>query len=100
MLLWAVRGEDVGLVLDTFERYPGLAQCTKLFLTGRAVEDERAKMKDEIKAQAEVLERRMMKSDVQHVQAETWYVCAGKGMRKEVTGWLERQKVVFEDFDY
>jgi len=100
LLLWAVRGEDVGLVLDTFKRYPGLAQCTKLFLTGRAVEDERAKMKDEIKAQAEVLERRMMKSDVQHVQAETWYVCAGTGMRKEVTGWLEGQKVVFEDFDY
>ncbi|KAI4940286.1 hypothetical protein J4E86_011091 [Alternaria arbusti] len=100
MLLWAVRGEDVGLVLDTFKRYPGLGKCAKVFLTGRAVEDELAKMKDEIKAQAEVVERRMMKSDVQDVQAETWYVCAGKGMRKEVTGWLDGQKVVFEDFDY
>ncbi|KAI4638626.1 hypothetical protein J4E93_009927 [Alternaria ventricosa] len=100
MLLWAVRGEDVGLVLDTFKRYPGLGKCAKVFLTGRAVEVELATMRDEIKAQADVVERRMMKEDVQHMQAETWYVCAGKGMRKEVTGWLEGQKVVFEDFDY
>ncbi|KAI4702610.1 hypothetical protein J4E89_010331 [Alternaria sp. Ai002NY15] len=100
MLLWAVRGEDVGLVLDTFKRYPGLGKCARVFLTGRAVEDELATMRDEIKAQADVVERRMMKSDVQHVQAETWYVCTGKGMRKEVTGWLDGQKVVFEDFDY
>ena len=100
MLLWAVRGEDVGLVLDTFKRYPGLGKCAKVFLTGRAVEGELATMRDEIKAQADVVERRMMKSDVQDVQAETWYVCAGTGMRKEVTGWLEGQKVVFEDFDY
>ncbi|KAI4614207.1 uncharacterized protein J4E87_009604 [Alternaria ethzedia] len=99
-LLWAVRGEDVGLVLDTFKRYPGLAKCAKVFLTGRAIESELATMRDEIKAQADVVERRMMKSDVQDVQAETWYVCAGKGMRKEVTGWLDGQKVVFEDFDY
>ncbi|KAI4911441.1 uncharacterized protein J4E92_010254 [Alternaria infectoria] len=100
VLLWAVRGEDVGLVLDTFKRYPGLGKCAKVFLTGRAVEGELATMRDEIKAQADVVERRMMKSDVQDVQAETWYVCAGKGMRKEVTGWLDGQKVVFEDFDY
>jgi hypothetical protein len=46
------------------------------------------------------VERRMTKSDIQAMQADTWYVCAGKGMRKIVTGWLEGQKVVFEDFDY
>jgi len=101
VLLWAVRGEDVGLVLDTFKRYPGLGKCAKVFLTGRAVEGELAKIREEVKAEAEVVvERRMVKSDVQHIQAGTWYVCAGKGMRKEVTGWLEGQKVVFEDFDY
>ncbi|KAI4950294.1 hypothetical protein J4E91_004951 [Alternaria rosae] len=100
MLLWAVRGEDIGLVRDTFKRYPGLGKCTKVFLTGMAMEGELAKMRDEVKAEAEVLDRRMVKGDLQVVKADTWYVCAGKAMRKEVTGWLEGQKVVFEDFDY
>ncbi|KAH6865410.1 hypothetical protein BKA58DRAFT_389422 [Alternaria rosae] len=100
MLLWAVRGDDIGLVRDTFKRYPGLGKCTKVFLTGMAVEGELAKTRDEVKAEAEVVDRRMVKGDLQDVKADTWYVCAGKAMRKEVTGWLEGQKVVFEDFDY
>ncbi|KAG9187125.1 hypothetical protein G6011_04996 [Alternaria panax] len=99
-LLWAVRGEDVGLVSDTFRRYSGLGGCTTVFLTGGGVDADLTKMRNDVKAEAEVVERRMAKSDIQEIQAETWYVCAGKGMRKEVTGWLEGQKVVFEDFDY
>lgn len=100
MLLWAVRGEDIGLVRDTFKWYPGLGKCTKVFLTGMAVEGQLAKIRDEVKAEAEVVDRRMVKGDLQDVKADTWYVCAEKAMRKEVTGWLEGQKVVFEDFDY
>jgi ferredoxin-NADP reductase/predicted pyridoxine 5'-phosphate oxidase superfamily flavin-nucleotide-binding protein len=101
-LLWAVRGDDVGLVRDTFRRYPGLGVCTTVFLTGGGSEtmQELAEMRDEVKAEAAVVERRMLKRDVQGMQADSWYVCAGKGMRKEVMGWLEGQKVVFEDFDY
>jgi ferredoxin-NADP reductase/predicted pyridoxine 5'-phosphate oxidase superfamily flavin-nucleotide-binding protein len=99
-LLWAVRGEDLGFVRDTLARYPGLAGCTRVFLTGRVGQGDLAAMRDEVKAMAEVVERRMVKGDVDGIEAETWYVCAGKGMRKEVTSWLEGQKVVFEDFDY
>ncbi|CAG5142126.1 uncharacterized protein ALTATR162_LOCUS1080 [Alternaria atra] len=102
-LLWAIRKEDVGLVRDTFRRYPGLGGCTTVFLTGGesdGVDGKLANMRDEVKAEAKVIERRMVKSDVQGMQADTWYVCAGKGMRKEITGWLEGQKIVFEDFDY
>ncbi|CAN9090699.1 unnamed protein product [Alternaria alternata] len=99
-LIWAVRSEDVGLVYDTFRRYHGLGACTTVFLTGGGTDGDLTKMKDQVKSEAEVVERRMMKSDIQAMQADTWYVCAGKGMRKIVTGWLEGQKVVFEDFDY
>ncbi len=99
-LLWAVRGEDLGLVVDALKRYPGLGACTTLFLTGGVKTEGLVKMRDEVKAQMQVLERRMVKDDVRGIEADTWYLCAGKGMRKEVTGWLEGQKVVFEDFDY
>jgi ferredoxin-NADP reductase len=99
-LIWAVRSEDVGLVYDTFRRYHGLGACTTVFLTDGGTDGDLTKMKDHVKSEAEVVERRMTKSDIQAMQADTWYVCAGKGMRKIVTGWLEGQKVVFEDFDY
>jgi hypothetical protein len=71
-----------------------------VFLTGGGIDGDLTKMRDQVKLEAEVVERRMTKSDIQEMQADTWYVCAGKGMRKIVTGWLEGQKVVFEDFDY
>ncbi|EMD88668.1 hypothetical protein COCC4DRAFT_195595 [Bipolaris maydis ATCC 48331] len=94
-LFWAVRREDVGFVRDTFARYPGLAACTRVFLTGEE------KLEGETDFGDAVVERRRMgKSDLEDVEAEVWYMCVGKGMRKEVLGWLEGKKVVFEDFDY
>lgn len=93
-LFWAVRGEDVGFAVDVFARYPGLAGCTRVFLTGKEEEGEVGF------GDAVVERRRMRKSDLESMEAETWYLCVGKGMRKEVLGWLEGKKVVFEDFDY
>ncbi|EUC41132.1 hypothetical protein COCMIDRAFT_106996 [Bipolaris oryzae ATCC 44560] len=93
-LFWAVRGEDVEFVRDTFARYPGLAACTKVFLTGKGEGDE------VVFGDAVVERRRIGKSDLEGVEAEVWYLCVGKGMRKEVLEWLEGKKVVFEDFDY
>lgn len=93
-LFWAVRGEDVGFVVDTFARYPGLAGCTRVFLTGKG-EGGEVDFGDAV-----VEKRRVGKSDLEGVEADVWYLCVGKGMRKEVLGWLEGKKVVFEDFDY
>ncbi|RMZ68397.1 Riboflavin synthase-like beta-barrel [Pyrenophora seminiperda CCB06] len=97
-LFWAVRSEDVGLVRDSFRRYPGLAGRTVLFLTGPAVEGV---VKEDFRGKgARVDERRMRRGDVEGVRADEWFVCAGKGMRGEVVGWLEGRRVVCEDFDY
>jgi ferredoxin-NADP reductase/predicted pyridoxine 5'-phosphate oxidase superfamily flavin-nucleotide-binding protein len=97
-LFWTLRGEDAGLVADTFERYPGLAACTKVFFTG--LQDSSGVIGLGDAPGATIEHRRLTKSGLQDVEAETWYLCAGKGMRREVLGWLEGKKVVFEDFDY
>jgi ferredoxin-NADP reductase/predicted pyridoxine 5'-phosphate oxidase superfamily flavin-nucleotide-binding protein len=96
-LLWAIRGADVGMVVDTIERYAGLKGVTEVFLTG-TVADEKIKV---LQAQGVTVSmRRLAKDDVDLVEAETWYLCAGKTFRKEVLSWLEGKNVVFEDFDY
>ncbi|KAE8854967.1 hypothetical protein PTNB29_09218 [Pyrenophora teres f. teres] len=95
-LFWAVRGRDVGFMEDTFSRYPGLVGCTTVFLTGQA----EGFLKEGLLRESRLVERRLRKEDVEGVEAETWYLCAGKGMRREVLGWLEGRKVITEDFDY
>jgi ferredoxin-NADP reductase/predicted pyridoxine 5'-phosphate oxidase superfamily flavin-nucleotide-binding protein len=99
-LLWAVRATDAGLVLDTLERYPQLASAADLFVTGRVVgagEDDW----DTIQRDgARVHFRRLVKADLDAVEAERWYVCAGKAFRAQVVGWLQGREVVGEDFDY
>lgn len=100
-VLWAVRRVDVGLVIDTLEREPGLKGVLEVFFTGSAEEkgedDKIGKLKTE---GVKVAERRLTRADVEKVQAQTWYVCAGKGFREEVQSWLGGMKVVFEDFDF
>jgi hypothetical protein len=32
--------------------------------------------------------------------ADKWYMCAGKGLRKQILEWLPGKEVVFENFDY
>jgi len=95
-LFWSVRAEDVGLVKDTFARYPGLAKCTVVFFTGEVGDS----VKEVLGRETRIVDRRLRKSDIEDVEAEAWYLCAGKGMRKEVLGWLDGRKVVTEDFDY
>ncbi|KAF2649090.1 hypothetical protein K491DRAFT_611511 [Lophiostoma macrostomum CBS 122681] len=104
-LFWTLRAADVGLVRDSLDRYPQLAGCVDVFFTSA---DQSESMEVEIKEQVQALrekgvrvhERRLVKGDLEGVEAQTWYLCAGKGFRKEVLGWLEGRRVVFEDFDY
>ncbi|USP79502.1 hypothetical protein yc1106_06776 [Curvularia clavata] len=96
-LFWTLRVEDTGLVADTFQRYPGLAACTTVFFTGGK---EGVDLGDVAGSGATIEKRRLTAEDLQGVEADVWYLCAGKGMRKQVLGWLEGKKVIFEDFDY
>lgn len=97
-LLWAVRATDVGLVIDTMERYSGLKGVTEVFFTGGQGIDEKM---EKLKAEGVKIEmRRLTKADMELMEAETFYLCAGKGFRKEVQSWLVGKKVLFEDFDF
>jgi ferredoxin-NADP reductase/predicted pyridoxine 5'-phosphate oxidase superfamily flavin-nucleotide-binding protein len=94
-LLWAVKGADVEFAVQTLQQYPGLVGVTEVYVTGS---DERVGKLTELGVRVE--KRRLTKNDIDAVQAETWYLCAGKQFRKQVLDWLPGKKVVFEDFDY
>jgi ferredoxin-NADP reductase len=100
-LLWTLKVADTGLVLDTLQRFPRLAQSTTVFLTGGLVADRQHQEIERIRSSgAEVKMGRITKDDVNQIDAETWYICAGKTLRQEMLSWLQHRKVVFEDFDY
>jgi ferredoxin-NADP reductase/predicted pyridoxine 5'-phosphate oxidase superfamily flavin-nucleotide-binding protein len=99
-LLWTLRAEDAGLARDTFERYPQLMPCTELFFTGGTIAKGIAAFGATLPSEVTIVERRLFKSDVEKVEAEKWYLCAGKGLREQVLTWLEGRTVVFEDFNY
>jgi ferredoxin-NADP reductase len=100
-LLWTLRGEDFGLVRDTFDRYPELIRCTEIFVTGDTTVNAMPANGAILHPEATVVGRRLLKSDVEGVEhTEKWYLCAGKGLKEQVLGWLGGKQVVFENFDY
>lgn len=100
-LFWTLRYQDVQLAMDILRRFPQLGTSTKLFFTGAGNEiDGRIYEELMIQRGARVYMRRLRKEDLAGVEAETWYLCAGRGLRGDVLGWLVGKKVVFEGFDY
>ncbi|KAF2825186.1 hypothetical protein CC86DRAFT_295112 [Ophiobolus disseminans] len=100
-LFWTVKGVDAGLVADTLERYPRLAASMEVFFTGDVeIEGFHDKVKDLESKGVKVNIKRLTKSDINTLDADAWYLCAGKMLRKEILSWLEGKKVMFEDFDY
>lgn len=99
-LLWTVKAADVGLVGDTLSRYPGLAGVTDVFVTGSHDEGADGEWEKIREAGAGVQFRRLEKTDLEALNAEKWYLCAGKPLRKQVLEWLPGKEVLFEDFDY
>lgn len=100
-LFWTVRKDDVDLVLDTLKLVPALAGSTYVFFTGtKQASNFDSKVKVLREKGVTVETRRIEKKDLDAVDAQTWYLCAGKPLRKILLGWLEGRKVVFEDFDY
>lgn len=102
-LYWTLRAGDVALVVDTLRLNPGLAGATAVFFTGEARSGHVESLIEEVKGMgAEVVMRRLTKGDldIEDGAKGTWYLCAGKMLRKEILGWLDGKEVVFEDFDY
>ncbi|KAF1850304.1 oxidoreductase-like protein [Cucurbitaria berberidis CBS 394.84] len=100
-LLWTLKLADIDLAVDILQRHPALAKCTALFFTtiisSRSTDEKMGKLEA---MGVQVEKRRLAKSDVEEIGADTWYLCAGKPLRKAMLSWLPGKNVVFEDFDY
>ena len=100
-LLWTVKKADVGLVVDTLKRYPGLAPSTEIFVTGLTLGGEEVEIQERLlHIGVKLHTRRLARSDLDTIPADRWYLCGGKTFRKQVTDWLPGKEVVFENFDY
>jgi NAD(P)H-flavin reductase len=101
-LLWITKADDVSFVKDIFDRYPGLTKVTTLFLTGE--DSNFTKVIKDLEESGTIVKkgRPSGKSEILEVapQAQNWYLCAGKLLRKQLLEWLSGKKVEFEDFDY
>ena len=91
---WTVKAEDLGLVLDSFERAPVLCACTRLFVTG-TIDDDGAQYLAKLSAMKATVETRRMVYDDLRLNSHgpggnirKWYVCAGAALRKTLLGWL------------
>ena len=96
---WTLRGEDIAFADDTFALIPGLAESTKLFITGKVNETSDAWKKIAISG-AVIEKRRMEKDDVGNDAADQWYMCAGPSLKRSVLAWMGGKTVTYEDFNY
>ncbi|KAK5144101.1 hypothetical protein LTR32_003908 [Rachicladosporium monterosium] len=97
-LIWTVRAEDLGLVMDTVATYPKLAASLMLFVTGSSGEGRDEEIR---RTGARFHTRRLRKDDLRNDDSiSTYYVCTSVPMRKQVEQWLPRRALVFEDFNF
>ena len=106
-VLWALRGEDLALAVDSFDRIPGLARITTLFVTGdtatQANQDGGEDLVEKVKRLgAKVEVRRIGEQDMGRVkgQSNKFYLCASPTLLTKLNGWLEGEDMVWEDFNY
>lgn len=99
---WTVRGEDLGLVVDSLERIEGLGRGMRLFVTGLGEDkgdDEALRKIRDMGVRVEC--RRLGKQDLElESGVERWYVCTGAKLQKELVKWLDGQKVISEEFTF
>ncbi|GAB1203027.1 hypothetical protein APSETT445_001652 [Aspergillus pseudonomiae] len=101
-LLWSISIRDLGLVLDTFNRFPRLPHVTSLFITGPEQQDEKTTEQLAIldASEARVERRRMEAKDLDLSLADVWYFCGGPSLKSSVLNWLVGKDIVYEDFNY
>ncbi|KAH7346628.1 oxidoreductase-like protein [Rhexocercosporidium sp. MPI-PUGE-AT-0058] len=98
-LFWTNRADDIPLVTDTFDRIPGMAKATTVFITGK-INAESEDWKKLIVSGAKLEKRRMTVEDAGSYSASKWYMCTGTAFRATLLKWLEGKTVHFEDFNY
>lgn len=117
---WTLKRADVGLVRDTLQRCPGLVSRIELFVSGIVApaedhgddddDDEEGSLLSALEKQGVIVHRRRIRPgdldlDLGVIREEggekgEWYICTAPALRKELLGWLEGKRCVFEDFDY
>ncbi|TVY81917.1 hypothetical protein LSUE1_G003749 [Lachnellula suecica] len=98
-LYWTIRAEDMALIVDIFERIPGLAEHTDVFITGK-LNEESENWKKLGGSPAKLQRRRMSREDVSGDTASKWYICTGTSFRNFLIDWLSGKTVIYEDFNY
>lgn len=113
-LLWTLRSEDLALAIHVFDKVPKLAAVTTLFVTTggssgkQQQQQQQTQLLEATKGRgAKVEERRLGVQDLESLKGEgkdgglrRFYLCTGPGLLKMLTGWLEGEDVVWEDFGY
>jgi ferredoxin-NADP reductase len=103
-LFWTLSAKDIGLVQDTFKRFPALPMSTVLFLTGddsHLPVVEKKKLNEVSESGAKVEKRRMLAVDLTALEVDEWYLCTGPALRKMILQeWLPGKKIISENFDY
>jgi ferredoxin-NADP reductase len=97
-LYWTVRSDDLALVNHVFDKVPGLAERTHLFITGKF--DESSADVKKMPSVLHIQKRRMTKEDISKDEATKWYLCTGIAFRNSMTTWLEGKTTMYEDFNY
>ncbi|KAK0617214.1 hypothetical protein B0T14DRAFT_498276 [Immersiella caudata] len=104
-LLWSLREDDLGLAIDTFDKFPGLARLTQLFVTAGRIPQDKANLVDKFEGLgAQVVTGRISQDhllSVRDVEKGTKYhLCTSPGLLNVIQGWIQDDEVVMESFNY
>ncbi|KAI1337013.1 hypothetical protein F5Y15DRAFT_392024 [Xylariaceae sp. FL0016] len=102
-VLWGLRGGDLALAVDVFNKIDCLAKVTKLFVTGEVDNTGRTLLSSIEEMGTVVTERRLGEQDVLGAakgEKRRFYCCTGPEMMKALLQWTEGEDVVFESFNY
>lgn len=99
-VLWTIREQDFGLVVDVLDRHPGLGGATEVFITDVKAEDA-GNFKEVQKRGVKVHCRRLLKEDFgRGLPVERYFLCTALPLRKRLGEWLAGMELVFEDFNF
>ncbi|KAI6909466.1 putative oxidoreductase [Hortaea werneckii] len=105
ILLWTVRVEDLGLVMDVLDQHPDLTKSFRLFITNSVDVQVSAQHMGRLRQMDVVVElRRIKQGDMEETEGgndvKKYYLCTAMPMRKQLEQWLGNKELVFEDFNF
>lgn len=101
-VLWSLRGEDLPVAVDTFERIPSLAERTMLRVTGVGADPKLVRKLSTLGSAVVFgkMTREVLLSYNAQGVPRRYYLCTGPGLHKELSEWLAGEGVRSESFEY